>query len=126
MVALKIESTPGTKDGVRILRLSGGFVLQAVNEFQTAVRAGNDAVTIVDLTEVAFMDSAALGAVMGLHVSSEKNRRKYALVGASVRLRTLFDVARVAGILVTFRTVEEAEAKLTADAGAASAHESQG
>jgi anti-anti-sigma factor len=126
MVALKIESTPGIKDGVRILRLSGGFVLQAVNDFQAAVRAGNDPVTIVDLTEVTFMDSAALGAVMGLHLSSEKSQRKYALVGASVRLRALFDVARVAGILVTFRTAEEAEAKLTEGAGAASADESQG
>lgn len=112
MTALKIESTPGTKEGVRILRLTGPFVLQAVTEFQKAVRAGNDPVTIVDLTEVTFMDSAALGATMGLHLASKKNNVKYALVGASTRLRALFDIARVASILVTYRTVEEAEEKL--------------
>jgi anti-anti-sigma factor len=109
VTALKIESTPGTKEGVRILRLTGPFTLQAVTEFQKTVRAGN---AIVDLTEVTFMDSAALGATMGLHLACTKNNVKYALVGASTRLRALFDIARVASILVTYRTVEEAEEKL--------------
>jgi anti-anti-sigma factor len=115
---LKIESISGTRDGVRILRLSGPFVLQGVFEFQSIVRAASDPVTIVDLTDVPFMDSAALGAVMGLHVSCQRQKRKYGLVGASSRLRTLFEVAGVASILVTFRTVEEAEEKLTASAAA--------
>jgi anti-anti-sigma factor len=118
MDELKIESIHGTRNGVRILRLTGPFVLQGVFEFQSIVRAGNDPVTIVDLTDVPFMDSAALGAVMGLHVSCQRQQRKYGLVGASGRLRTLFEVAGVAAILVTFRTVEEAEEKLTASAAA--------
>jgi anti-anti-sigma regulatory factor len=64
------------------------------------------------------MDSAALGAVMGLHVSCQRQQRKYGLVGASERLRTLFQVAGVATLLVNFRTVQEAEEKLTANAAA--------
>ena len=118
MDELKIDSTLGTRDGVRILRLSGPFVLQGVFEFQSIARAGHDPVTIVDLTDVPFMDSAALGAVMGLHVSCQRQQRKYGLVGASERLRTLFDVAGVAAILVTFKSVEEAEEKLTVGAAA--------
>ncbi len=114
MEALKIESTPGARAGVRLLRLTGPFVLQGVFEFQSVTRAVEDPVTIVDLTDVPFMDSAALGAVMGLHVSCQRQQRKYGLVGASARLRTLFDVAGVAPILTTFRTVDEAEEKLTA------------
>ena len=116
MDELKIESNSGTRDGVRILRLVGPFVLQGVFEFQSIARASNDPVTIVDLTEVPFMDSAALGAVMGLHVSCQRQQRKYGLVGATSRLRTLFEVAGVAAILVTFRSLEEAEEKLTAGA----------
>jgi anti-anti-sigma factor len=118
MDELKIASTPGTRDGVRIIRLTGPFVLQGVFEFQSVSRAGNEPVTIVDLTDVPFMDSAALGAVMGLHVSCQRQQRKYGLVGASSRLRTLFEVAGVVAILVTFRTIEEAEEKLTASATA--------
>jgi len=118
MDELKIETSAGTRDGVRILSLRGPFVLQGVFEFQTIARAGNDAVTIVDLTEVPFMDSAALGAVMGLHVSCQRQQRKYGLVGASARLRTLFEVAGVSGLLVTFKSVEDAEEKLTVGAAA--------
>ena len=115
---LKIESNLGTRDGVRILRLTGPFVLQGVFQFQSVTRTGDDPVTIVDLTDVTFMDSAALGAVMGLHVSCQRQQRKYGLVGASARLRTLFEVAGVAPILATFRTMEDAEQKLTADVAA--------
>jgi anti-anti-sigma factor len=118
MDELKIVATPGTRDGVRIIRLTGPFVLQGVFEFQSIVRTGNDTVTIVDLTDVPFMDSAALGAVMGLHVSCQRQQRKYGLAGASGRLRTLFEVAGVTAILVTFRSIEEAEEKLTASAAA--------
>ena len=114
MDELKIKSLPGNREGVRILHLSGPFVLQGVFEFQSVVRTGDDPVTIVDLMDVPFMDSAALGAVMGLHVSCQRQNRKYAVVGASNRLHTLFEVAGVAKILVTYKSIEEAEEKLTA------------
>jgi len=39
MEALKIESTAGTREGVRLLRLTGPFVLQGVFEFQSVTRA---------------------------------------------------------------------------------------
>lgn len=118
MDQFRIELIPGSREGVRILQLWGPFVLRTVFEFQTAVRAGNDPVTIVDLSNVPFMDSAALGAVVGLHVSSERQQRKYALVGISGRLRMLFQVAGVEKILVTYATVGDAEQKLTASAAA--------
>ena len=98
--------------------MSGPFILRGVFEFQSVSRAGDDPVTIVDLTDVPFMDSAALGAVMGLHVSCQRQGRKYALVGASQRLRVLFEVAGVNKILVTYATLAEAQEKLTANSAA--------
>jgi len=118
MDELKIKSIPGSRDGIRILHLSGPFVLQGVFDFQSAVRAGSEPITIVDLADVPFMDSAALGAVMGLHASSQRQNRKYALAAASERLRTLFEVAGVSKILVNFPTVTEAEQRLGAGAPA--------
>lgn len=115
MDELKIKSTRGNREGVRIIQLRGPFVLQGVFEFQSVVRSSEDPVTIVDLMDVPFMDSAALGAVMGLHVSCQRQNKKYAVVGASNRLHTLFEVAGVAKILVTCKSIEEAEEKLTAD-----------
>jgi anti-anti-sigma regulatory factor len=62
-------------------------------DFQSLVRGGSGQTTIVDLTEVLYMDSVAPGSLVGLHVSCQRLQRKYALAGAGQRLTTLFTVA---------------------------------
>jgi anti-anti-sigma factor len=112
MPEFKIEKLPGSGEGVEILKLMGPFTISGVFDFQNIVRAGLAACTIVDLTEVPYMDSAALGSVIGLHVSCQHHGSKYALVSVSDRLKTLFRVAGVEGLLTICATVPEAEAKL--------------
>jgi anti-anti-sigma factor len=109
MEELVVEIVPGTPKDVRILRLAGPFTLQTLFEFQSLIRSGDEHTTFVDLTEVPFIDSAALGCLIGVHVSSQKTHRQYALVGASDRLRSLFDMTGVGSILVTYPTLAEAE-----------------
>ena len=111
-----MESTLGIRDGIRILRLSGPFTLQGLFEFQSLVRSLTDPVLIIDLTEVPYMDSASLGALVSVQTTSQRHNRQYGLVGAQERLRTLFRVAGVDGILVTFPTLEEAQEKLGSEA----------
>ena len=113
---LKIESLTGSRAGVRLLRLTGPFTLPGIFEFQSLVRGIEDPVVIVDLSAVPFMDSAALGAVMFLHASSQRRRHQYALAGASERIHTLFKVSGVDDILTTYPTVQEAESTLSAQA----------
>ena len=103
----------------RILRLAGPFTLNSVFEFQSAAREIADPVIIVDLSGVPYMDSAALGALLGLHCSCERQRKHYALAGASDRLLSVFDVAGVNTLLVTYPTIEEAETGLSAKGAAA-------
>ena len=111
MDKLSIEAVPGG-EGIRILRLDGPLTLRGLAEFQSIVRDGEEPITIVNLTKVPFMDSAGLGALMGVHTSSQKLGRKYAIVGASDRVRTLFGVAGIEKILVTYDTVEDAKKAL--------------
>ena len=118
MDQFKIESLPGASDRVRIFRLSGPFTLRELFDFQAAVRAVNDPVLLIDLTEVPYMDSASLGALMMVHTSAQRHQRQYALVGVSDRLRTLFGVAGVDGILVMYPTLEEAQRELAGKAAA--------
>ena len=113
-----MESTTGSRDGIRILRLSGPFTLQGLFDFQSMVRGLNDPVLIIDLTEVPYMDSASLGAIVSVHTTSQRHQRYYGLVGASDRLRTLFRVAGVDGILVTYSTLVEAQDVLSSKAAA--------
>ena len=65
MDQFKIEALQGRKEGWRILKLSGAFTLNAIFEFQLATRTNPEPVTIVDLTDVPYMDSAALGSLLG-------------------------------------------------------------
>ncbi|HMD48865.1 MAG TPA: STAS domain-containing protein [Bryobacteraceae bacterium] len=109
---LQIESGPGSRDGVLLIRLKGPFTLPGIFEFQALVRTADPPMTIVDLTDVPFMDSAALGAIMYLHASRKRRGDEYALVGINERLRTMFQVGGVDDILVTYPTVADAETAL--------------
>jgi anti-anti-sigma factor len=112
MEDLRIEQSPGSRDGVRILKLIGPYTLRDVFEFQTAVRHDSAPLTVIDLSQVPYMDSAALGSILGFHASCQRCGIHYALAGASGRLRTLFKVAGVDGLLTSCATVSEAEASL--------------
>lgn len=111
--------TVGKLGGERILKLSGPFTLSAVFDFQADIRENHPAITIVNLTDVPYMDSAALGALLGLHVSCQQHDRRYALVGASERLQTMFRVAGVNSVLVCYASLDEAEAALSGRAASA-------
>ena len=106
-------------EGERIVKLTGPFTLSGVFEFQDAMRSHHPPLLIIDLSDVPYMDSAALGSVMGVHVSCHQHGRHYALVGASDRLQTLFKVAGVAPLLTLCPTLAEAEATLNGKAASA-------
>ncbi|MDN4175991.1 STAS domain-containing protein, partial [Nocardioides sp. SOB77] len=63
---------------------------------------------LIDLSGVPYMDSAALGCLLGLQVSCAREGRSYGLIGTPERLRSLFKVAGVDGILKTYGSVEAA------------------
>jgi anti-anti-sigma factor len=110
MDQLNIESLAGTQPGIRILKLTGPFTLSTIFEFQTEVREGDAPVTIIDLHGVPYMDSAALGSILGFHASCHREGRRYGLIGVSDRLRTLFRVAGVDGLIAVYPTLEAAQA----------------
>ena len=102
----------GRIEGERIVKLTGPFTISTLFEFQGAMRTNHPPVLIIDLADVPYMDSAALGSLMGVHVSCQTHGRRYALVGASDRLQTVFRVAGVGSLLTMYATAEEAESRL--------------
>ena len=112
MEELTIETVSGTPEGVRILKLNGPFILRTLFDFQSLVRSGEAHTTIIDLTDVPYLDSAALGCLIGVHVSCQRLKRQYALAGASERLRSLFSMCGVDNILVNYPTLDQAEKAL--------------
>ena len=119
MLELQIEKLSGTTPGVQILKLTGPFTIVGLFDFQEIIRIDPPPGTVVDLTEVPYMDSAALGSLLGMHVSCQRHDRKYALAGVSDRLKTLFRVAGVDNFLVICPSVAEAEAAVRVNTASA-------
>jgi len=109
MTGFRMEWQNGNHEGERVIKLAGPLTASAILEFQEEVRKAPPAVTIIDMTEVPYMDSAALGSLLGFHVSCHRNRRKYALIGVADRLQTLLTVSGIGGVLVTYTSLTEAE-----------------
>ncbi len=118
MAELQIDVAAGPVTGMRILRLTGPFTLTTLFAFQETVRQDPGPITIIDLSEVPYMDSAALGSLLGLHVSCQRDGRKYSLIGIPPRVEVLLRTSRVDNILVIHPTLAAAELSLTGQSAA--------
>jgi anti-anti-sigma factor len=111
--SLTVEVVPNARPDVKIIKLAGPMTIHNFFDFQELTRKQPyPRVLLVDLTDVPYIDSAALGSFVGLHVSAEGTGRKYALVGANERLKNLFELTRVRAFLVIYDSMAEAEARL--------------
>jgi anti-sigma B factor antagonist len=106
---LQIEDLPGSREGTRVLRLSGPLTLANVFGFQSKVRADTSQSLILDFTAVPLADSAGIGALVGAYVSRQKDGRVLALVGVNQRIHQAMEVTRVESFFRYFATVAEAE-----------------
>ena len=96
--------------GSRIIRPSGVLTIRTLFDFQNMARRETRSV-IIDLADVAYMDSAGLGCVIGLFTSCQRNHRGFGLINVAGRIKTLFQVAHVDTLLPCFASVEAAEAE---------------
>ena len=111
MDELKIEVQKGAS-GAGILRLKGPLTLNSLFEFQDVARKEASPAIVLDLSGVPYMDSAGLGAVLGVLASCQRHGRGFGVTGVSDRLKTLFTVAHVDGLIPIYDSVESAESRL--------------
>ena len=107
--SLRIDDQPGTQDGQRILRLHGALVMTTMFEFQATVRADQSRSLIIDFTNVPYVDSAGIGALVGAYVTRQHGGRSLALVGVSGRIHNALNVTRVEQFFRFFDSVGAAE-----------------
>jgi anti-sigma B factor antagonist len=113
---LQIEASDGAR-GIRILRLIGSLNIHSVFGFQELVRK-ETATLILDFSRVPFIDSAGLGSLVGLHISSKKAMRKVAFAAINTQVKALLEMTNVAQLFPTYATVQEAEVALAGSASA--------
>jgi len=93
---LRIEDL-GIQDQKRVLRLSGPLTLSTLFEFQTLVRSASGASLVLDFTQVPYVDSAGVGALVGAYVRHQKDGHTLTLAGVNERVRNTLKVSRVDG-----------------------------
>jgi anti-sigma B factor antagonist len=109
---LHIEDVSGTTPGELVLRLSGPVLISNFFEFQRLVRGSTAPTLILDLTQVPYIDSAGIGALVGAYVTHQKEGRHLALVGVTNRVRNTMQVTRVEQFFQFYDTVAAAQAAL--------------
>jgi anti-anti-sigma factor len=96
--------------GLRILSLKGPLSMRTLFKFQETVRPESSSVLIVDFSEVPFIDSAGLGAVVAAHVNARKSGRRILFAAFNGQVRTLIEMTHVNDLLPTYDTIQDAEA----------------
>ena len=98
--------------GAKILKLSGPLTIQTLFDFQHEVRAETSKALIVDLAGVAYMDSAGLGCVVSAFTTCQRTNRGFGITGIAARIKSLFAVTHVDGLLPCFDSLEAADAAI--------------
>jgi|SRR5450755_4359065 anti-sigma B factor antagonist len=107
--SLRIEDSPGSQPGQRILRLDGPLLLTTFFDFQKLVRGNQSRSLILDFANVPYVDSAGIGALVGAYVTHQKEGRSLALVGVSDRVHNALKVTHVDQFFRFFDSVGAAE-----------------
>jgi len=109
---LHIEDAADMLEGQRVLRLSGPILISNFFPFQALVRANTSRSLILDLTQVPYIDSAGLGALVGAYVNHQKDGRSLALVGVAERVRNIMRATRVEQFFQFYDTPQTAQGAL--------------
>jgi len=106
---IEVEQRPS---GASVVQLQGALTLNSLFEFQDLMRKQAAPAIILDMSGVPYMDSAGLGAVLGVLASCQRHNRGFGVTGVTDRIKTLFTVGRVDGLIPTFESVAAAESRV--------------
>ncbi len=107
---MDVEQEPSRISDVTVFRLKGAFTLSTMFSFQSMLRDAAVKGVIADLTGVTLLDSTALGVLLREYAHTLRAGHKFAIVGISSRVRSIFDMTQVYSVLPIFKTQADAEA----------------
>ena len=114
MEQIEIVRAAGSCSDTTIFRLQGPLTLQTLFDFQNALRQPSIADTIIDLTQVPYIDSAGLGVILSHWAHTQRQNQKFAVAGTCERVRVLFDLTKINTLLPCFATAQQAEQSFSA------------
>jgi anti-sigma B factor antagonist len=106
---IQIVASPGIKTGQTVLTLKGPLNIHTIFDFQTAARAESTPTLIIDFSGVPFIDSAGLGALVSVQLSSQKTDRKLVLAALNTQVTALLDMTHLTQLFRIYPSVSDAE-----------------
>lgn len=108
---LELERAAGSDADRLILQLKGKLSLETVHNFIQTARGEKAAHLILNMSDVSFLDSAGVGALVQLFVHRRSLGKTFALSGLSKHSHAVMEVAGLTRLLPIHNSVEEALAQ---------------
>jgi anti-sigma B factor antagonist len=113
MEQMEVVHDLGATGSTAILRLKGPLTLSTLFLLQDTLREIPDADTVIDVSEVPYIDSAGLGTILSRWAHTQRTGHKFAMTGVSPRISVLLEITKVNTVLPMFKTAEEADHSFT-------------
>lgn len=111
---MEIGRDLGVTGTTAILRLRGPLTITTLFSLQESLREIGAIDTVIDVSEVPYIDSAGLGTILSHWAHTQRTGHKFALTGVSSRIEVLLEITKVNSILPMFKTAEDADRSFTA------------
>jgi anti-anti-sigma factor len=111
LVKLDLEKLPGSDGKSLVIRLKGKLTLETASHFLQTVRPEPASYLILDMSEVSFLDSAGVGALVQLFVHRRNGGKRFALAALTQQGKAILQVAGLTKLLPIRVSVEEALAQ---------------
>jgi anti-anti-sigma factor len=119
MEQLEVVRQTGVTGSSSILRLKGPLTLTTLPVLQDIFQEIGGVDTIVDVSQVPYIDSAGLGTILSQWAHTQRTSHKFALTGVNPRIGVLLEITKVNTILPMFLTIEDADRNFTGTAASA-------
>ena len=95
---LELETVKAPEE--TLIRCTGRITSTTSSTLQTTVRGiiPETKRVVLDLTDVSYMDSSGLGALVGLYLSARRQHCELKLINLNQRLKELFRITRLASV----------------------------
>ena len=95
---LNLETTKTSEE--IIVRCTGKIISSTTPALQSTVRSliPETKRVVLDLTDVNYMDSSGLGAIVGLYFSAKRQHCELKLINLNQRLQELFRISKLASV----------------------------
>jgi len=100
-----IDRTPAES----VVHCSGKITSETNQQLKAAVKPlfSASGTVVLDLTNVTYMDSSGLGAIVGLYVSAKAAKSQLKLINLNERLKEIFSITRIGQVMAQGRDPDD-------------------